>query len=440
MTVAVNSSIGGFGALSAERDNDFAPERLEPKESFDNHFKNESAPKRSDDPAHEKTNLSSQKETTSDTEDIGATTLGAGTETDLQKSNKSGSAFLSLGGASEGEIKFQNELREHQNHAGSIDPSQLAEQSDIRAQNLRPQGETLGNAVASIDRLNPDTSVQNIRLSDTDQNIPLDSDISARITLPAGGEPNVETAEQIKLNSDEPSLRDIKTRVGDHVSGRIPDSVKEAIPRTDAIQGHAALSAENYIKTAIAAPAAINIDPTSASPDINSLGLNSVSSQPESAQRAAGVQTLVNAQAQTSAPPPALQIVSDNLIKALVSQSGVIMRLDPPEMGNVQINFQFDSERAVTAVIRSELADTSSFLRERAEHLQQALKDSGFDTINLSFEQGSQSNQDEYVSRDTYKETRISLDDDVASKAANINLTTRRSNVIVGDQPVDIKL
>lgn len=98
----------------------------------------------------------------------------------------------------------------------------------------------------------------------------------------------------------------------------------------------------------------------------------------------------------TPLPPhshPALQQVAETLIRAQITQSGLSIRLDPPELGNVSIQFQFDSERNVTAIVRTDVAETSTLLRERAEVLVQALKDQGFDSINLSFEHNEQEQQ-----------------------------------------------
>lgn len=83
---------------------------------------------------------------------------------------------------------------------------------------------------------------------------------------------------------------------------------------------------------------------------------------------------------------PALQIVAQNLLTARETQKGIIVRLDPPEMGRVYIDFQFESERAVTAIIKSEFPETSFQLKNRAEYFQSILKDSGFEGVTLNFE------------------------------------------------------
>lgn len=93
----------------------------------------------------------------------------------------------------------------------------------------------------------------------------------------------------------------------------------------------------------------------------------------------------------TSLPPqahPALQQVAETLIRAQFNQSGLSIRLDPPELGNVSIQFQFDVERNVTAIVRADVPETSALLRDKAEVLIQALKDNGFGSVDLSFEQG----------------------------------------------------
>jgi flagellar hook-length control protein FliK len=228
--------------------------------------------------------------------------------------------------------------------------------------------------------------------------------------------------------------------MGDIFTARNNDIIKDVLGAPERLQNQASLAVENYVKSSAFAPTITTIDGLPITAYVATPLLNPVTPSSEALQRTQAAQTVINAQPQRGTTPPALQIVSDNLIKAMISQSGVSMRLDPPEMGNVQINFQFDAERGVTAVVRSELADTSSFLREQAEHLQQALKDSGFDSVNLSFEQGAQSDQDQNNTRDDYSETHFTVDQDLSFKAQNLGLQVRGSGMIVGDHPVDIKL
>lgn len=111
----------------------------------------------------------------------------------------------------------------------------------------------------------------------------------------------------------------------------------------------------------------------------------------DSAVKAPQAVTIITAPTSTS--HPALQTVAQTLVKAQETQSGISVRLDPPEMGRVFIDFKFDADRNVTAIIRSEISETAILLKDKAEFFQQTLKDSGFNSINLSFEQNDQSKQ-----------------------------------------------
>ncbi len=94
---------------------------------------------------------------------------------------------------------------------------------------------------------------------------------------------------------------------------------------------------------------------------------------------------------------PAVQTVVQTLIKAQETQSGLSVRLDPPEMGRVFIEFQFDVDRRVTAIIRSEVVETAILLKGKVDIFQQLLKESGFDSVNLSFEQNENSKQKSFA-------------------------------------------
>lgn len=317
----------------------------------------------------------------------------------------------------------------YDNAMGHVDPAIFA----ARANGQHP-------ATVAENNANENVPAQTSRMPQTVQLTPEvpDAQTSSNmaVTLPAAGE----TAQQAALASAELSLREAKSSTGDVLVNRQIEIPKDVSQRPETMQYRIDLGAENYIKSSSAGQAIGNIEIANSAPDVTTPVLSTAPSQSSPVQNILSAQANVNALASANTVPPALQIVSDNLIKALVSQSGVLMRLDPPEMGNVQINFQFDSERAVTAVIRSELADTSSFLRDRAEHLQQALKDSGFDSVSLSFEQGSQFNQQENSSGETYKETQFLLGEDHGSKTANIYQRAERSNLVVRGEPVDMKL
>ena len=92
--------------------------------------------------------------------------------------------------------------------------------------------------------------------------------------------------------------------------------------------------------------------------------------------------------------PPAVQTVAQNLAMVQETQSGITVRLNPPEMGRVFIDFQFNGDRSLTAVIRSEVPETAIALKQNADFLQDTLKDSGFNSVTLSFEQNDGSKRD----------------------------------------------
>jgi flagellar hook-length control protein FliK len=65
----------------------------------------------------------------------------------------------------------------------------------------------------------------------------------------------------------------------------------------------------------------------------------------------------------------------------------VELRLDPPELGRVQIHLVTTDDGA-RVVVMAERADTHDLLRRHAEMLARDLSDAGFDTVSLDFSQG----------------------------------------------------
>ncbi|NNC37703.1 MAG: flagellar hook-length control protein FliK [Acidimicrobiales bacterium] len=86
---------------------------------------------------------------------------------------------------------------------------------------------------------------------------------------------------------------------------------------------------------------------------------------------------------QKSAPS---QQLAQALATVTQDQNKLQVRLDPPELGRVTVEFQFDGNRGVTAVISAENADIGSQLRDRSEFLLKSLRLAGFGNIDLSFD------------------------------------------------------
>jgi hypothetical protein len=91
---------------------------------------------------------------------------------------------------------------------------------------------------------------------------------------------------------------------------------------------------------------------------------------------------------------PAVQTVAQTFATVQETQSGITVRLNPPEMGRVFVDFQFSADRGLTAIIRSDVPETAALMKHNADFLQETLKDSGFNSVTLSFEQNDGSKRD----------------------------------------------
>ena len=259
-----------------------------------------------------------------------------------------------------------------------------------------------------------------------------------RAALPALQTPTDETSD-IPPHGDA-KLQNAKSPNGDYFAGTQIDTPKNNDGRAQRLDSQAFLPVHDSIKIPSNISPALSVDQVIPSIDASTSLFSAVSAQSETLNRATPAQHVATTHLATNGQPPAVQAVADNLIRAMVSQSGISIRLDPPEMGNVQISFQFDAERGVTAIVRSELADTSLFLKERADILQQALKDSGFDSVTLSFEQGSQSKDEQRFTQDNYKEMNFAVDEAIALDPQKLQRQHPTSYSTIKNQPVDIKL
>ena len=113
--------------------------------------------------------------------------------------------------------------------------------------------------------------------------------------------------------------------------------------------------------------------------EAKALELTSVGSNPVSA-------------AKSFAPTPALtshvavQQIGDALVRQAEKSGDIVIRLDPAELGKVNITFTFDKAGGVNAHVVADTASTAAILRDRADVLATQLKQSGFENVNLSFD------------------------------------------------------
>ncbi len=120
---------------------------------------------------------------------------------------------------------------------------------------------------------------------------------------------------------------------------------------------------------------------------------------------------------QTPLDKPAVTALAQTLVKTLETQKGVSVRLDPPEMGRVYIDYQFDRDNTVTALLRADTPEILAQLRDNSAALQDFLKQSGFDSITLNFEQSGLdsgayqegAHQEDHQSDKGYKDSAITI-------------------------------
>ena len=82
---------------------------------------------------------------------------------------------------------------------------------------------------------------------------------------------------------------------------------------------------------------------------------------------------------------PAVQQIANAVSAIQHGQNNLEIRLDPPELGRVYIDFIFDGERAIAATVSAEQQDTAALLRRNAEILMKELSEAGFEGIDLTF-------------------------------------------------------
>ena len=138
---------------------------------------------------------------------------------------------------------------------------------------------------------------------------------------------------------------------------------------------------------------------------------------------------------------PSFQSVTQSIIRTVETQKGVSVRLDPPEMGRVYIDYQFDSDKSVTAIVRTDLPEALAQLRENTTLLQNLLKDNGFENVNIDFAQ-SGSDSEESAS-DNFQEHRLLLNSESAVESFTASATSTAPPNLHRqylNQSIDIKL
>ncbi|WOI52685.1 flagellar hook-length control protein FliK [Parvularcula sp. LCG005] len=98
----------------------------------------------------------------------------------------------------------------------------------------------------------------------------------------------------------------------------------------------------------------------------------------------------------TARPPAAVQAASvpmmvepqrqiADAIRVRSNDQSISLRLDPPDLGSVKIDLNFDKSRLVTATVSAEQLDTQGLLRRNLDQLQRDLADAGFEGVQIDF-------------------------------------------------------
>ncbi|MBK0398120.1 flagellar hook-length control protein FliK [Limibaculum sp. M0105] len=100
--------------------------------------------------------------------------------------------------------------------------------------------------------------------------------------------------------------------------------------------------------------------------------------------------------------PSALAAEAARQISAAISANTdsqhIELRLDPPELGQVEIHFDFGNE-SLRAVVSAERTATADLLKRHVETLIQQLRDAGFSGVDLSFGQFAHGEGERHRSR-----------------------------------------
>ncbi|MEQ8936608.1 MAG: flagellar hook-length control protein FliK, partial [Amphiplicatus sp.] len=105
---------------------------------------------------------------------------------------------------------------------------------------------------------------------------------------------------------------------------------------------------------------------------------------------------------------------------------GVDLRLDPPDLGKVRIQFSFERSDVVVATVSSERGETLDLMRRHSADLARELQRAGFESVTLEFasgeSKGSPLREAAHVSRD------FELGDDIIDAPSIVYVSARADN------------
>ena len=151
--------------------------------------------------------------------------------------------------------------------------------------------------------------------------------------------------------------------------------------------------------------------------------------------------TAVTAAAATNAPVPISGLALEIAASVKNGKSSFDIRLDPAELGRIDVRIDIDSNGQVTSHLTVEKPETLSMLRQDAPQLQRALDDAGLKTGNngLQFSLRDQSSSGQNSGGDTPRNAqRLVIGDDDTMPAGVAGRTYGRS--LGSSSGVDIRV
>jgi flagellar hook-length control protein FliK len=140
----------------------------------------------------------------------------------------------------------------------------------------------------------------------------------------------------------------------------------------------------------------------------------------------------------TPAPPQPRAVVEQISVAVAASDGGSVeLRLDPPELGRVQIHLA-PTDGGVRAMVIADRPETGDFLRRHAAQLAQELTQAGYGEVSLDFATGNEASRQDtpaQAPRDSWTAPLAAVDAGPATGPA-----AARADTLAGRAPLDIRL
>ncbi len=130
--------------------------------------------------------------------------------------------------------------------------------------------------------------------------------------------------------------------------------------------------------------------------------------------------------------------IGQALANITVTGDRLEVRLDPPELGRVYIDFNYDGDRIVAATVSAEQTDTTSLMRKNAESLLKQLSAAGFEGVELSFAEHS---DQRFTEQEEGGATNVAYADEVELAISSRPVDQVRPSLLqLGEDGIDMRL